>query len=276
MRHERSGQGEERILFSFGGAQGALGRGIIPHPTLNLILTTDISNASIQAYTLCGDYVTTHTLQIHGFCPWGLACSEQTVYLSDVRGNRVLSLNDFAVVVVSELKHLSASRLKSPKGLACDRESNVYVADKGNHRICVFDYELNLSGLFRHQLLYLPRDLAVVEDQLLALTENIPFILVFSLSGELLRTIDQLKQQVICPWFFHVDASWNIFISDYDSFAFKQFNREGEMCEQLIAFNAKHSLKRISVFGICVTADKQVCVAISDRARPFLLLSSYS
>ena len=265
---------EDRILFSFGGAQRALGRGIITHPSLNLIFATDTGNASIQVFTLCGDHVTTHTPQLRRFCPWGVAYRQQTIYLTDVRSNRLLSLNDFAVLVVREFSCFPVSKLKSPKGLACDRDSNVYVADRDNNRICLFDYELNFLGIFRHQLLHCPRDVTVIEDQLLVLTEFNPFMLVFSLSGEMLQLIDKLTRWVLSPWFFYVDDSWNIFISDYDSFSIKLFSKEGELREELISFKIEQSGRRISVFGICVTADKQICIATADKTRPFLLLSN--
>ena len=264
----------ERVLFSFGRAQGALGRGIITHPSLNLIFATDTRNASIQVYTLWGDYVTTHTPQIHHFCPWGIAYKAQTIFLSDIRSNRVLSLNDFAVVVVREFNSIAFPKLKSPKGLACDRDSNVYVADRDNNRICVFDCELNFLGTFRHQLLQRPRDVSVIDNELMVLTESEPFILVFSLSGEMIRAIDKLKLRILEPWFFYVEENRNIYISDYGTNSFKLFSEEGEMREELINFGNKETHKWISVFGICVTADKQICVATSEKTRPFLLLAN--
>ena len=261
----------EKIIYSFGGAQGPSCRALVTHPDLNIFFAVDVTSASIQVYTQGGDYVTTYTLQINTFCPWGIAYKAQSLYLSDIRGNRLLRLSDFGIHVNSEFNCKDCPRLSHPKGLDCDEECNVYIADFDNNRICVFDNELEFSHKINNQQLTRPRDVKVVAGDLLVLATDKPFILVFSLSGKMLRVLNKLIPSVIEPWFFSVEKNC-ILVSDYCSHSFKRFNHEGEFEEELVRFEYERTY--VSVFGVCVTSDKNIVVSISDKEHPFLTLTN--
>ncbi|KAI6652147.1 Cell surface protein [Oopsacas minuta] len=260
-----------RVLFTFGRAQNATGRGLVTHPELNILFATDVCNACIHIYTQSGDYVTTYTPPLNNFCPWGMSYKDQSIYLSDIRRNRLLRLTDYSICVLKEFYCTDVTVFSSPKGLACDDNSNVYVGDVSNNRICIFDYELNFSHTIRHKLLAKPRDVQVEESCLVVLTERKPFVLLFSLSGDMLRVLHKLEQRIIEPWFFYVDENFNITISDYYDYSFKQFSKEGEFMRQLIQFQP---MIFVSVFGICVTADKQIVISTSDMKHPFMILAT--
>ena len=271
MFHNEVVPNPEKIIYTFGRAQKPNCRALVTHPDLSILFAVDVNSASIQIYTQGGDYVTTYAPRMKRFCPWGMAYKAQSLYLSDIRSDRFLRLSDFGMHVLSVFNCKDCPRLSKPKGLDCDEDCNVYVADLGNNRICVFNYELKFRHTINNQLLTRPRDVKVVAGDLMVLSSDKPFILVFSLSGEMLRVLNKLIPNVIEPWFFSVEGNC-ILISDYFSHSFKRFNHEGELEEELIRF--ENTQKYVSVFGICVTSDKNIVVSISDKKHPFLTLTN--
>ena len=223
MFHKEVCRNPEKIIYTFGRAQKAHCRALITHPNLNIILAADVNSASIQIYTQDGDYVTTYAPQLDRFCPWGMAYKDQSLFLSDVRSDRFLRISDFGILVLSEFNCKECPRLSRPKGLDCDGDCNVYLADLGNNRICVFDYELKFNYEINNQLLTRPRDVKVVAGDLVVLSSDKPFILIFSLSGEMLKVLNKLRPNIIEPWFFYVENNF-IIISDYCSHSFKNLD----------------------------------------------------
>ena len=262
---------QNKMLFSFGKKQKVTARSIVMHPDLDLMFVSDMKSRAIQVYTQSGDHVTTHTHSpSEYFAPWGMTYKNGTLYV--VSSNRILSFNDFTVWAHDRWGDRQVI-LSTPRGLSCDEQSNLYVADKGNDRICVFDKELKLLRTLAQREIAKPRDVQVVGEELAVLTEEAPFLIVFSLKGEVLRTLNALEQFCIEPWFFFIDEEWNILISDYDLYCCSSFKKTGELKERLFKpqFDLNHSTQLVSVFGISLTAEKKIIICTSSREHPFCI-----
>ena len=119
-----------------------------------------------------------------------------------------------------------------PTGIAFDSHGNIVVADRGNHRVQVFDRNGNFlskfgeQGSLDHQLQY-PEGLSINSNgDIIVADKGNKLIKIFSSSGEYLRKFGG-SNSLVKP--FHCIQHGQYFIvSDADDHSFKMFNLKGK------------------------------------------------
>ena len=103
--------------------------------------------------------------------PWGIAVSEDNVYVTDCYLHAVLQFRkkDYELVRRTGTEGEGEGQLNNPRGLCIDYNGDVYVADTWNHRVSVFSKDLHfLKHLFTQQLEY-PCDVKVTPSSVVVL-----------------------------------------------------------------------------------------------------------
>ena len=120
----------------------------------------------------------------------------------------------------------------SPRQLTVDLIGRVFIADRGNNRICIHDPDLNHLRNIVHQSMFRPRDVKVSRDRLFVLCpDNSPCIHVLTLEGDKLLSFITCGKgmDVLGPWFFCLDPLNNVVLGDQMSDSFRVFSPEGHL-----------------------------------------------
>ncbi|KAI6650900.1 NHL repeat containing protein [Oopsacas minuta] len=123
-----------------------------------------------------------------------------------------------------------------PWGITID-ESNgdVYICDNGNNRIQILSESLRFKSQFGKDILTEPVDIKLNRDNIFILNRSNPCLHIFNKDLVLQKNIisRRKRKQVEYPWFFFLDNSGNIPISDHDSNSIHIFNCEYECIHKI-------------------------------------------
>ena len=119
----------------------------------------------------------------------------------------------------------------SPNNLIVSANGDVYVADCSNNRVQILNSSLQHLRTLTEQLINLPCDIKLTADEIYVLCVDNPCVLVFSHTGERLRSLVSrgYQMQVTNPDCFCLDASENIIISDFSAHRIQIFSKEGNL-----------------------------------------------
>ena len=116
-----------------------------------------------------------------------------------------------------------------PEGLAIDESNgNIYVSDCHNNRIQILSQNFRFISQFGKDILKKPLDVKLSKEYIFVLDESIPCLHLFNYNHILLKSIISRSKgmQVINPYYFFVDQTDNILISDFGSDSIRIFNKE--------------------------------------------------
>lgn len=151
-------------------------------------------------------------------CPMGVAVSGNFVYITDWMAHTLLCYNVSGKMVKKVGSNGSgAHEFWCPKGIAIsETKEKLFVADLGNNRIKTYGLDMELKSFFTHVDIKGPKDVMVIEDNLVVLDSQNPFLHIFSLSGTLLRHLVDNSHPLLLqdPSFFTLDGEENIIIAD--------------------------------------------------------------
>ena len=122
-------------------------------------------------------------------------------------------------------------QFKYPQGLdVSDRNNNIYVCDRYNHRIQIFTEDLKFHSMLGIGVLKCPRDVKVPRDRVLVLDESDPCLFVFSSDHVLTNRLITRgnAKQTNSPYCFDIDREYNIIMSDHSNDCVYVFSQEGE------------------------------------------------
>ena len=195
-----------------------LPRGLALDEPNQLIYVADYGNHCVQVVSVTGKFLRRFGRGILQL-PWGIAVSEDNVYVTDRYLYAVFQFRkkDYELVRRTGTEGRGEGQLNNPKGLCIDYNGDVYVADTCNHRVSVFSKDLDfLKHLFTQQLKY-PRDVKVTTSSVVVLDWSPNCVHFFSRSGTLLRScVTQGEDGMVHdPRLFCLDPLGNILISDY-------------------------------------------------------------
>ena len=145
---------------------------------LNIIYVCD--QYRIQVFTMDGYFITSISHE-YIISPWGITVQNDAILVTDTQL--------CALIVITDRKFIrmggpGVGKLDfiSPRGLDCDKNGNIYVADSTAKRIRVFTSELEYSKTLGKGKLDNPVDVKVVRNSIIILLEN-KSVLVYSLIG---------------------------------------------------------------------------------------------
>ncbi|KAI6647861.1 Serine/threonine-protein kinase PknD [Oopsacas minuta] len=116
-----------------------------------------------------------------------------------------------------------------PRGLTFDgSHSEVYICDSNNHRIQILSKELTYKTQFGQDNLYSPVDVKLIKEFIYILDRSNPCFLLYNYNLILHKSIISKgpRLQLIYPYFFNIDNSDTIIITDYSSHYISIFNSQ--------------------------------------------------
>ena len=147
-------------------------------------------------------------------------------------------------------------------------ESNgdIYICDYSNNRIQILNSDFSFKSQFGKDTLKLPLDVKLSREYIYVLDESNPCLHLFNYNHILQKSVISRGKgmEVINPWFFFLDQTENILISDLSSNSIHIYNREIQLIHKIPVSNQPT--------GIAV--DKQgrvivVCQAVKDCLQIF-------
>ena len=155
----------------------------------------------------------------------------------------------------------------NPISLTID-ESNgdIYICDYNNNRIQILSKDLSFKSQFGNDTLKYPHDVKLSKEYIYVLDESNPCLHLFNYNHILQKSVISRGKgmEVINPWFFFVDPTENILISDPNSNSIHIFNTEFQLIHKIPVSNTPTG----------VTVDKQgrvivVSLAVKDCLQIF-------
>ena len=211
-------------------------RGLALDEPNQLIYIADSWNRRIQVVSFAGKFLKRFGQGILKE-PWGIAVTEDNVFVTDCILHALLqfSKKDYKLVRRTATVGEGEGQLCNPKGLCIDYNTDVYVADRSNHRVSVFSKDLNfLNCLYTQQLSY-PNDVKVTPNCIVVLDRCPNCIHFFSRSGDLIRScVTQGEVGMVSgPDFFCLDPAGNILITDYYRHSIKILSPIGHLIHEI-------------------------------------------
>ena len=214
----------------------------------------DYWNSRIQVVSFAGKFLKMFGQGILEI-PWGIAVTEDNVFVIDIRLHALLQFGKKDYKLVRRTGTVGGEgQLHYPNGLCIDYNGDVYVADCDNHRVSVFSKELNFLKHLGTQQLKNPRDLKLTPNGVVVLDSSPNCIHFFSRSGDLLRScVTQGEDGMVYdPRFFCLDAAGNILITDYNRHSIKILSPSGQLIHEI----GKEGHERGELYcpyGICLS-----------------------
>ena len=241
-------------------------RGIAIHETTHQIYVTDCSNNKVEIFSDTGEHIyTLSTNKLQG--PHGVAIHKDNLYLIGYWESTVskFSLNDMSFIKKVGGLGRNNGQFRNPNQLTTDHVGNVYVADRENHRICVYDSELN--HLYNtNPSISQPLDVKISNDHMYVLSRSDnPCMHVLTLEGKKLYSIISRGKglQLLEPHFFCFDSLHNFVISDELSHFIRVFSPGGDL---LHTIGGKGHLRGMfnNPYGVAITPNGRL-VSVSQN-----------
>ena len=199
------------------------------------------------------------------FCPRGVAIYEDRILIT--QGNNCILNYQLNGKFVSRIGRQGRGELEFNNlfGLTID-ESNgdIYICDYNNNRIQILNNDFSFKSQFGIDTLKCPRDVKLSKEYIYVLDASNPCLHLFNYNHILQKSVISRGKgmEVIYPWFFFVDQTENILISDSNSIHI--FNTEFQLIHKIPVSNQPTG----------VTVDKQgrvmvVCLADKDCLQIF-------
>ena len=205
-------------------------RSIAIHYNTGNIYVADRGNHCVQVFSRNGDYLFMFSEKMN--VPVGICISQNKVFVTQWSGH-CINMYELEGKLIKSVGNKGNGRAQfdHPHGLdVSDRNNNIYVCDRRNHRIEILTEELKYHSMLGIDLLKHPRDVKVTRDRVLVLDGSNPCMFVFNsdhvLTNRLLTR--GVGKQTNNPCRFDIDREYNIIMSDYYNHCVYVFSQEGE------------------------------------------------
>ena len=194
--------------------------------------------ARVSIFSETGEFTDTFSHEQMEY-PWGIAIYGDNVYVTDTINHLILHFKVASVVrfvASSGGKGSGKGKFNEPRQLTSSGKGELFVSDRNNHRIQIFDGNLNYLRQISHHSIREPCDVKLTANEIYVLClPDSPCLHVFSLTGHKLRSLVTrgIGMQVVCPLFFCLTADGNIIISDWWTSQVQMFSSGGELLNQL-------------------------------------------
>ena len=210
-------------------------RGLAIDESNELMYIADYWNKRVQIVSFKGDFIKRFG-QYKLKAPWGITITSEHIYVTDRELHALFQFhkNSFQLLNRTGTVGQTYGQFKGPAGLCTDYSGDVFVADSGNNRVCIFSHDLKfISKLGIGQLKY-PKDVKLTPDcQVVVLDESPECVHFYSRNGHLLSSCvsqgEGPKYLVYEPEFLCVDLAGNLIISDWSTHSIKIISKSGHL-----------------------------------------------
>ena len=211
----------------------ALPQGVAIHEETNQIFVANGNNHRVEIFSETGEFLSQLGVGQLSL-PWGIATHGDSVYFSCDGDHTVskFSLTEMCLVRRIGGRGSNNGQFNFPCQLTTDLIGRVFIADRGNSRICIHDPDLNHLYNITHQSMSRPFDVKVSLDRLYVLyPDKNPCMLVLTLEGVELHSLITRGEgmDVLRPLFFCLDPLNNFVLSDRRSHSIRVFSPEGNL-----------------------------------------------
>ena len=205
--------------------------GVAIDENTNLIYVVEQNSRRVSIFSETGEFLNTFTNQDMRE-PYGIAIHRDNLYVTDTGVHAVFQFKievDMRLVAKFGSGGSGMGQFDCPLGLSVSTNGDVFVADRFNHRILIFDDSLHFQRFITHQEMKCPRDVKLTPDEVYVLCHGSPCILVFSHAGEKIRSLITYGtgMQIRAAYFFCLDRNQNLLISDWSNDEVRIFSKEG-------------------------------------------------
>ena len=123
-----------------------------------------------------------------------------------------------------------------PIGLTIDElNGNIYVSDYNNNRIQILSQDFRFISQFGNDILKYPSDVKLSKEYIFVLDVSNPCLHLFSYNHILQKSVISRGKgmQVIDPFYFFIDHTDNVLISDYGSNSIRIFKKEFKLIHMI-------------------------------------------
>ena len=205
--------------------------GVAIHEETHHIFVANRVNHRVEIFSETGEFF--HQLGVGQLLrPHGIAIHGDSVYVSCTGYCTVskFSLTELCLVRRIGGEGSDNGQFDYPSQLTTDPIGRVFIADRGNYRICIHDPDLNHLRNITHPSMSQPWDVKVSRDRLYVLCPSSnPCLHVLTLEGDKLHSLITRGEgmDVLRSLFFCLDALNNFVISDFKSHSIRVFSPEG-------------------------------------------------
>ena len=197
--------------------------------------------------------------------PWGIAIHRDSVYVTDIERHSIFHFKaeaDFLLAARIGDRGSVIGQFDEPRQLTVSTNGDIFVADFCNNRIQIFDSNLHYQRHISHHSLRKPLDVKLTPEEVFVLCETSPCIIVFSLTGDLTRSLilhSDIGMQDCNPSFFCLDANCNLLLSDRLNLQTRIFSKEGTLLYTFGQFGHKVGISLLPQ-GIAITNNLKLVI----------------
>ena len=245
-------------------------RGVTVDNETGNIYIADHDNSCVKVFDSTGKYLFKfgdNEGEGKMYYPRGLAIYEDRILIT--QGNNYILNYQLNGKFVSTIGRKGRGELEFINlfSLTIDESNgNIYICDYNNNRIQILNNDFSFKSQFGNDTLKHPRDVKLSKEYIYVLDKSNPCLHLFNYNHMLQKSVISRGKgmEVINPWFFFVDQTENILISDLSSNSIHIFNTEFQLIHKIPVSNNPTG----------VTVDKQgrvivVCGAVKDCLQIF-------
>ena len=135
----------------------------------------------IQVFHLSGYYITS-IVPDYIVSPWGIIVQSDAILVTDIQLCALLVVTEHNCIKMGGAG-VGQCDFISPRGMACDGQGNIYIADAAAQRIRVFTSGLNYLKTIGRGKIDSPIDVNIIDDSLFILLKDNQCVLIYSLIG---------------------------------------------------------------------------------------------
>ena len=208
-------------------------QGVAIHEETHQIFVANYGCDRVEIFSETGEFISqlgVGQLSI----PHGIAIHGDSLYVSSMGYTTV---SQFSLIEMCHVRRIGGygsnnGQFKHPQQLTTDLIGRAFIADCGNHRICIHDPDLNHQRNITHPSMLRPYDVKVSLDCLHVLCPyNDPCMLVLTLEGDMQHSLITCGggMDVSRPYFFSMDPVNNFVLSDCHSHSIRVFSLEDNL-----------------------------------------------
>ena len=158
--------------------------------------------------------------------PYGICVRNDSIFVTDWQNDQLSKFKcDGTFQKQVGCKGSKDTEFNEPFGLDIDSDNLIYICDCSNNRVSVYDTDLQWKKIIKHNDITLPVDIKI-RDNLFILYQR-RYLCILSKSGELINKLPNIADNVKCAFWFCLDKTGNILISDLDGGVIKIFTPTG-------------------------------------------------
>ena len=210
-------------------------RGLAIDESNEFIYLADYWNKRVQIVSFKGDFIKRFG-QDKLSRPWGIAITSEYIYVTDTVLHALFQFNknNFELLNRTGTKGQTDGQFDKPTGVCTDNSGDVFVADSGNDRVCIFSNDFQFKSKLGIGQLDRPSDVKLTPDcQVVVLDRSPKCVHFYSRDGHLLSSCVSRGEGPEClvydPWFLCMDPAGNIIVSDWGNHSIKIISKHGHL-----------------------------------------------